>query len=122
LVKDFNFEIGQAVLSVPPHYFHKARVSVDAVEHALIYEKFPEVGAIVHVHAWMDDILCTSQNYPCGTVELAWEVVNLLGQCDNPAQSVVGLKNHGLTITGHSLDDIFYRIRGKLKTEVEMYA
>jgi len=121
LVKYFNFNTGQTVLSVPPHYFPKARVSVDAVEHALIYKRFPEVGAIVHVHAWMDDILCTNQNYPCGTTELAHEVANLLGQSNNPAQEVIGLKNHGLTITGYSLDDIFERIRGKLKTEVEMY-
>lgn len=121
LVKKFNFNTGQAILSVPPHYFPKARVSVDAVEHALIYERFPEVGAIVHVHAWMDDIVCTNQNYPCGTTELAREVAELLSQCNNPSQAVVGLKNHGLTITGYSLDDIFERISGKLKTEVEMY-
>jgi hypothetical protein len=34
---------------------------------------------------------------------------------------VVGLKNHGLTITGITLDDIFDRIRGKLRTEVPMF-
>ncbi len=121
LVKKFDYDNGEAILSVPPDYYPKARVSVDAVEHAMIYETFPEVGAIVHVHAWMEDIPCTRQNYPCGTVELAEEVVGIIKQTPNPARAVVGLKNHGLTITGYSLEDIFDRIAGRLKTEVEMF-
>jgi ribulose-5-phosphate 4-epimerase/fuculose-1-phosphate aldolase len=121
LVKGFDFEQGQALLSVPPDYDPKARASVDAVEHELIYRSFPDVGAIVHVHAWMDGVLCTRQNYPCGTQELAEEVLNLFLQTDNPAQTAVGLKNHGLTITGPSLDEIFKRIRGKLLTQVPMF-
>jgi ribulose-5-phosphate 4-epimerase/fuculose-1-phosphate aldolase len=69
----------------------------------------------------MDGVLCTRQNYPCGTQELAEEVLNLFLQTDNPAQTAVGLKNHGLTITGPSLDEIFKRIRGKLLTQVPMF-
>ncbi len=88
----------------------------------MIYRTFPEVGAIIHVHAWMDGVPCTRQNYPCGTIELAREVVDLLKQTENPSQTVVGLKNHGLTITGYDLEDIFSRIRGKLQTEVAMFA
>ncbi|MEW6456810.1 MAG: class II aldolase/adducin family protein [Acidobacteriota bacterium] len=121
LVKGFDYEQGKALVSVPPDFDPKARVSVDAVEHELIYRTFPEVGAIVHVHAWMDGVLCTRQNYPCGTQELAEEVVNLLRKTDNPLQTAVGLKNHGLTITGPSLEEIFKRIRGKLLTEVLMF-
>jgi len=121
LVKGFDFERGEALLSVPPDFDPKARVSVDAVEHELIYRTFPDVGAIVHVHAWMKDILCTRQNYPCGTQELAEEVVDLLKQTDNPSQTTVGLKNHGLTITGPTLDDIFRRIRGNLQLQVPMF-
>ena len=52
----------------------------------------------------------------------AEEVVDLLKKTDNPGSAVVGLKNHGLTITGKNLDDIFERITGKLKTEVPMFA
>jgi len=121
LVKGFDYERGTALVSVPPNYDPKARVSVDAVEHELIYRTFPGVGAILHVHAWMTDVLCTRQNYPCGTRELAEEVVNLLARTEDPSQSAIGLKNHGLTITGHSLDEIFERIRGKLLTEVPMF-
>ena len=109
-------------ISIPPQHDPRARVSVDAVEHELIYRTFPEVAAIVHVHAWMKNVLCTQQNYPCGTRELAQEVVHMLKQTENPSQTAVGLKNHGLTITGISLDDIFNRLRGKLITEVAMFA
>lgn len=122
LVKGFDETQGAALVSVPPHFDPKARASVDAVEHALIYRTFPDVGAIVHVHAWMDGVRCTRQNYPCGTRELAEEVVTLLRQTDNPSRTAIGLKNHGLTITGHSLDDVFERIRGQLLTEVPMFA
>lgn len=120
LIKGFDPERHTILVSVPPDYDPKVRASVDAVEHYLIYSTFPEVGAIVHVHAWMDNILSTRQNYPCGTRELAQEVVNLLHQTEDPSRAVVGLKNHGLTITGHSLDEIFERIQGKLLTQVPM--
>ena len=97
------------------------KIIVDAVEHELIYRSFPETGAIIHVHAWMKNVPCTRQNYPCGTHELALEVVNLLKETEDPSQTAVGLKNHGLTITGHNLDDIFTRIRGRLLTQVAMF-
>ncbi len=122
LVRGFDYEAGQALVSVPPDHDEKARVSVDAVEHELIYRRFPEVGAIVHVHAWLDGVPCTGQNYPCGTIELARDVADLLGRTENPARTAVGLKNHGLTITGPNLTDIFARIRGRLRTEVRMAA
>ena len=122
LVKGFDYEQGAALVSVPPDFDPKARVSVDAVEHHLIYKSFPEVGAIVHVHAWMEGVLCTHQYYPCGTRELAEEVVDLLAQTDDPCRTAVGLKNHGLTITGPTLDEIFERIRGRLQREVAMFA
>lgn len=122
LVKDFDLEAGMAVLSMPPEYDPSARVSVDAVEHALIYKAYPAVGAIVHVHAWIGGVLCTRQNYPCGTQELGEEVVALLARTGSPERAVVGLKNHGLTITGPSLEEIFDRIRGRLLPEVPMFA
>jgi ribulose-5-phosphate 4-epimerase/fuculose-1-phosphate aldolase len=122
LVRGIDDETKEILVSVPPDHDPKARVSVDAVEHELIYRTFPEVGAIVHVHAWIDGVACTRQNYPCGTVELAEEVVHLLKQTDRPGRTAVGLKNHGLTITGPCLDEIFGRIRDRLRTEVRMMA
>ena len=121
LIKGFDYEQGKARVSVPPTYDPDTRVSVDAVEHELIYRTFPGVGAIVHVHAWLEGVLCTRQNYPCGTRELAEEVVSLLHQTDNPSQTAVGLKNHGLTITGSGLAEIFSRLRGNLLLQVPMF-
>ena len=55
LVKDFDDERGVIVLSVPPG-IEPRRVSVDAIEHWMIYQAHPDVGAILHVHAWMEGI------------------------------------------------------------------
>ena len=39
-----------------------------------------------------------------------------------PGRAIVGLKNHGLTITGPSLDDIFTRIEPVIETQIPMTA
>jgi hypothetical protein len=120
LVKGFDKESGEMLVSVPHGYDPRIRVSVDAIEHYMIYREFPKTGAIVHVHAWIDDVLCTAQSYPCGTRELAENVVKLLKKTSSPERTEVGLKNHGLTITGPDIVDIFRRIHGRLKTNVPM--
>jgi len=120
LVTGFDKSNGEMIVSVPDEYDPRMRVSVDAIEHYLIYKELPETGAIVHVHAWMDDILYTTQSYPCGTRELAENVIALLKSTTTPERTEVGLKNHGLTITGPDIRDIFQRINGRLKTNVPM--
>jgi ribulose-5-phosphate 4-epimerase/fuculose-1-phosphate aldolase len=107
------------ILSVPPDV-KPNRVSVDAIEHWMIYREHPEVGAILHVHAWMDGIRSTEINYPCGTVELAGAVAELVRRSPDPSRAVVGQRNHGLTITGLSLDEIFDRVEGRLVRNVPM--
>lgn len=119
LVKGFDAERGVMLLSVPPN-IKPRRVSVDAIEHYLIYREHPQVGAIVHVHAWMENVPATEMNYPCGTLQLAQAVADLVRQADDPARAVIGLKNHGLTITGTSMEDIFERIDGKIIPQVPM--
>lgn len=107
-------------LSVPPGV-EPRRVSVDAIEHFMIYREHPQVGAIVHIHAWWKDpIPSTEMNYPCGTYELAREVAELVRHEVDPSRAVIGLKNHGLTITGHSLEEIFERIEGMIVPQVPM--
>jgi hypothetical protein len=107
-------------LSVPPGV-EPRRVSVDAIEHFMIYREHPQVGAIVHIHAWWrDPIPSTQVNYPCGTYELAVEVAELVRQAPDPSRAVIGLKNHGLTITGHSIPEIFNRIDGMIVPQVPM--
>jgi ribulose-5-phosphate 4-epimerase/fuculose-1-phosphate aldolase len=119
LVTDFLPERKAMRLSVPPDV-QPRRVSVDAIEHWMIYREHPEVGAILHVHAWMEGITSTHINYPCGTYELAETVAELVRQAPDPGHAVIGLKNHGLTITGESLDEIFARIEGQILRQVPM--
>lgn len=119
LVKDYDPTANLMALSVPPDV-EPRRVSVDAIEHWMIYREHPTVGAIIHVHAWMEGAPATQFNYPCGSYQLADAVAQKIRQAPNPAQAVVGLKNHGLTLTGYTLQDILERIEGKLLKTVPM--
>lgn len=119
LVVGFDPKRNVMLLSIPPQVKPR-RVSVDAIEHWMIYTEHPSVGAIVHVHAWMGGIASTTINYPCGTIELAQSVADVLRRSSEPARAVVGLKNHGLTITGPTLQDIFDRLERGFIRQVPM--
>lgn len=120
MVKDFDREHNRMVLSVPANVERPRRVSVDAIEHWMIYREHPGVGAILHIHAWIPGIEATEFNYPCGTSQLAMAVAEKVRQSPDPNRAIVGLKNHGMTITGPSLDEIFARIDGKVERQVPM--
>jgi ribulose-5-phosphate 4-epimerase/fuculose-1-phosphate aldolase len=119
MVKDFDDERGVIVLSVPPG-IEPRRVSVDAIEHWMIYQAHPEVGAILHVHAWMEGIAATDVNYPCGTQELAVAVSDLVEREPDPSHAVIGLRNHGITCTGESLSEILDHVAPKVLRQVPM--
>jgi Class II Aldolase and Adducin N-terminal domain len=119
LVSDYDQENSRIVLSVPPDV-EPRRVSVDAIEHWMIYHSHPGVGAILHVHAWMEDIAATDVNYPCGTEELAQSVAELLAAEPNPDAAVIGLRNHGITVTGSGLMAILDRIEPRILRQVPM--
>jgi hypothetical protein len=119
LVRGFDSARETMILSVPPGVKPR-RVSVDAIEHWMIYREHPEVGAILHVHGWIDGTVSTDVNFPCGTLQLAASVADLVRRAPDPSRAVVGLRNHGLTITGHSLDEIFERVGGAIVPRVPM--
>ena len=119
LVSGYDEENGRMLLSVPPGV-EPRRVSVDAIEHWMIYQAHPDVGAILHVHAWMEGIQATDVNYPCGTHELALAVADLLAREPDPAHAVIGLRNHGITATGDGLFEILDRIEPKVLRQVPM--
>jgi ribulose-5-phosphate 4-epimerase/fuculose-1-phosphate aldolase len=119
LVRGYDAGRDVMVLSVPPNVKPR-RVSVDAIEHWMIYGEHPGVGAIVHVHGWIDGTTSTDVNYPCGTLQLASAVADLVRAAPDPSRAIVGLRNHGLTITGHSLDDIFDRVGDHIVPRVPM--
>ena len=119
LVSDYDEEHARIVLSVPPG-IEPRRVSVDAIEHWKIYREHPDVGAILHVHAWLEGIPATEVNYPCGTEELAANVADLLAAEPDPAHAVIGLRNHGITATGATLEEILDRVAPRLLVQVPM--
>jgi len=119
LVTDYDPDQAKMILSVPPG-IEPRRVSVDAIEHWMIYQAHPDVGAILHVHAWMDGIAATDVNYPCGTQQLAVAVADLVAREPDPAHAVIGLRNHGLTCTGDSLSEILDRVAPKVLRQVPM--
>ena len=96
------------------------RVSVDAVEHWGVYRRHPEIGAIIHIHAWVDDVATTTVNYPCGTIEMGDAMSELLDRDPHPDRTVIGLKNHGITATGPTFEDILERLEGRVRTTVPM--
>ncbi len=119
MVEDYDPDRGGMIVSHPPSV-EPSRVSVDAIEHWMIYREHPDVGAILHFHGWMEGVPSTEINYPCGTRELGQAVADIVREADDPSRCVVGLKNHGLTVTGRDLDEIFARIRGKVLRTVPM--
>jgi hypothetical protein len=119
LVAGYDAAARRIVLSVPPGV-EPHRVSVDAIEHLQIYRAHPEVGAILHVHAWVEGVPATEVNYPCGTEELAANVAELLAREPDPEHAVIGLRNHGITATGATLEEILDRITPSLLRQVPM--
>lgn len=119
MVSGYDPDSGVIRLSVPPDVKPR-RVSVDAIEHLTIYREHPEVGAILHVHGWIAGASSTEAVYPCGTAELALEVADLVRHAEDPGHAVIGLKNHGLTITGESLDEILQRVGPRILRQVPM--
>ena len=109
LVSDYDEKNGRIVLSVPPG-IEPRRVSVDAIEHWMIYQQNPDVGAILHVHAWVEGIESTQLVFPCGSEQLAGAVAELVRRCPDPSEAIVGLRNHGITATGAGLREILDRI------------
>lgn len=119
LVSGYDDERGTIVLSVPPAVEPK-RVSVDAIEHWMIYREHPDVGAVLHVHGWIDGIASTDLNFPCGSEELALAVSDALARQPDPVRAVIGLHNHGITATGESLPEIVDRIGALIRPQVPM--
>ena len=83
LVTDYDTKARAMKISIPPG-IEPRRVSVDAIEHWMIYREHPEVGAILHVHAWVDGVDATQVNFPCGTAELAESVAELVREAPDP--------------------------------------
>src|SRR4026209_2711263 len=70
LVTGYDEDNARMQISVPPG-IEPRPVSLDATKHWMSSQAHPDVGAILHVHAWMEGIAATDNNFTCGTQELA---------------------------------------------------
>jgi hypothetical protein len=68
----------------------------------------------------MEGVHSTQIQYPCGTLQLAQSVAGLVRASPDPGRAIIGMRNHGLTITGPSLGDILGRIEDRLLPRVPM--
>ncbi len=120
LVRGFDPERETMVLSVPPDVKAR-RVSVDAIEHWMIYRGAPRRRRDP-ARARLD----RRHGLDRGQLSRA-------ARCNSRRRSPTscaprptrlapwsGLRNHGLTITGHSLDDIFDRVGAAIVPRVPM--
>ena len=120
LVTGYDPERGVVRLSVPPDV-RPRRVSVDAIEHLTIYREHPEVGA----HPARSRLARRSR-VDRGRLPVRHRGAGAGGgragarRHRTQSRAVIGLKNHGLTITGHSLDEILERVGPSIVRRVPM--
>ncbi len=107
------------VVRIPPGKPHR-RVSVDAIEHHMIYAENPAVGALLHFHGWPTKVsegltmIRTSpyEAYPCGSLDMARATARTVKEALNPIGLVIGQANHGTVVTGPNLATIFLWLAG----------
>ena len=104
MVKDYDPQRNGMVVAHPPGVVPK-RVSVDAIEHWMIYREHPDVGAILHVHGWINGVPSTEFNYPCGTRELGQAVADMIRRGGGSEPLVRGTQNRASRSPGTSLDE-----------------
>ncbi len=109
LVKGYDATSRALLVSIPPGV-RPHRVSADALTHHLIYGAHPEVGAIVHLHLWIDGIQALAPDYARGSLERAQSVAALVRASEDPVHAVIGIERHGLIVTGEDLDEILARL------------
>ena len=86
----------------------------------MIYQHHPDVGAILHVHAWMEGIAATDINYPCGTAELAGAVSDLMAAEPDPATRSSACATTASPPPVRASSEILDRIEPRLLRQVPM--
>lgn len=84
------------------------KASFNAVLVAKIFEKMPQINAVVHTHSFVKNTPTTEFPYTPGTLDYATKPINLF----NKNTKVINLKNHGLIAVGNDLrETINYVLR-----------
>ncbi len=109
LVKGYDAPSRALLVSVPPGV-RPHRVSADALTHHLVYRAHPGIGAVVHLHAWLEGVQALVPDYARGSLERAQAVAQFVAAAEDPVHAVVGIDRHGLIATGENLDEIVERL------------
>lgn len=60
-------------------YYHgDKKPSVDTPVHAKLYEELRNINYIIHSHCYIENALFTSRALPCGALEEAYEILNVI--------------------------------------------
>ncbi len=113
LVKGYD-AASKAVLVSVPSGVRPRRVSLDALTHLLIYRANPAIGAIVHLHAWLEGLGTVAPDYARGSIERAQSIASLVGASPDPLHAVVGIERHGIVMAGEDLDEILRRVEASV--------
>jgi len=109
LVKGYDAPSRALLVSVPTGV-RPRRVSADALTHHLIYRGNPAIGAIVHLHAWLEDLQAVAPDYARGSLERAQSIATLVEASPDPLHAAIGIERHGVIMTGEDLDEILARV------------
>jgi ribulose-5-phosphate 4-epimerase/fuculose-1-phosphate aldolase len=100
--------------------------SSESLTHAMIYQQFPHVDAVIHVHhhaAWhrlQDKVPTTAAEVPYGTPAMATEVARLAADTGLPAQKIFVMAGHedGIISFGAGLEEAFRILIDNLQPEL----
>jgi len=109
LVKDYDAATNTVLAQGPKE------PSSESIMHYLIYQRFPETGAILHVHdpeLLEKDITTTGKEAPYGTPEIAELALKALNK-----SSIINLKAHGTVCIGTTLEECLGKILNLRRTK-----
>lgn len=89
------------------YYCGDNKPSVDAPIQIRLYDALPNIKYIIHSHCYIDGAPFTNKSIPCGAIEEADEVLNLIDRKYEDRKSnfyVVNLKGHGSLLMSSEVD------------------
>ncbi|OGW72551.1 MAG: hypothetical protein A2Y02_02480 [Omnitrophica bacterium GWA2_52_12] len=98
------------------------KASSESLTHAMLYETFPEVCAVIHVHSpalWkklLNRVPTTSAAVPYGTPQMAWEIKRLAAESSLAKKGILVMAGHedGVITMGKDLADARQVLRSYL--------